>query len=92
MTNFEFEAEFSTIRAAYLKAQSNVDAYRKANYISNGRSIWHDFVTANMYKLSNEALHYIVKNDYGEFFGEWMVRKAIDLTVFEDIVLLGENE
>lgn len=52
-----------------------------------GNQPWHAHVTANMYKLSDEALHYIVQNDDNYFFGSWMVEKAIDLTIFDEIVL-----
>lgn len=71
MNRHEFEEEFA------LKI-------REQNL--QGRS-WHQHVEANMHKLSEEALHYIAQNDDGYFFGEWMVRKAVDLLIFEEVVL-----
>ena len=52
---------------------------------------WHDHVRRNLHKMSDEALHFIAAN-CGNPFGGWMVEKAMDLAVFEDIVLRGDDE
>lgn len=76
MIRDEFENEFKRIKDAY------------ENLYQNGslRENWHTFVLRNLRYLSDEALYHIVENA-GNPFGEWMVKKAVDLTVFEDIVL-----
>ena len=74
MNKVKFELEFSKhIRDQFVK--------------NNNKLTWHQYVERNMYKLSDEALHYIASGPKDLFFGEWMVKRAVDLTVFEDIVL-----
>lgn len=47
---------------------------------------WADYVHKHLYLLSDEALHYIIEHQ-GSPFGSWLVKRAIELTAFEDYVL-----
>lgn len=61
------------------------------NTYGNTQLGWHAHVEQNMYKLSHEALYYISENKDNYFFGQWMVSRAVDLLVFEEIVLKGND-
>ncbi len=77
MTREEFEAQFREV----IKDKFNVHSNKLG---------WHQFVEHNLHKLSHDALYYITENQDGYFFGDWMVRKAVDLIVFEEVVLKGK--
>lgn len=77
LTKIEFEKEF----AERIRDTLPLDSYSQQ---------WHKHVEDNMHLLSTEALHYILHNETGDFFGQWMMRKAWSLVVepaFEEIVI-----
>lgn len=77
MNRQEFEAEFiEKIKSPFEKDQ--------------GRPDWFCYVDSNLYKLSDEALRYIISRK-NRPFGDWLVERAIYLTVFEDMVLNGDQ-
>lgn len=63
----------------------------KEKYFEQSELSWHQYVEANIPKLSKQALNYICQNNDNCFFGDWMVRAASNI-IFEDIVLKVQND
>lgn len=80
----EFEIEFDA------KIRSTWNPYA---FVQRGDAPpdWYQHVAANMYKLSDDAIRFIISPCDDSFFGGWMVTQAIYLTAFEDIVLRSDD-
>lgn len=78
MNKHEFDDQWRKVIKARFEKQQKLD--------------WHSFVLVNLYRLSDEALDYIVQNDDNYFFGQWLVQKAVDIRIFEKYVLENKNE
>lgn len=73
MTKSEFDAEYIQIISA--------------SFVSSDPTKWHSHVEKSMANLSKDALHYIAQNNDGYVFGDFMIRRAVDLLIFEEVVL-----